>query len=88
MIRFFSIGRAKPRPTIQSFHRADRPAPAAFLPKPPTAPADPAITQETPFAMNFTAPSPAVPARVFAPIRLGDASPVHSSVIERHALAF
>ena len=90
MIRFFRIGRAKLRPTIHSFRSADKHPPAAGVSPLPnvTAPAALAITQEIPFAMNPTAPSPAVPARFFPPIRLGDAGPVHSGIIERHALGF
>jgi hypothetical protein len=38
--------------------------------------------------MNPIVLSPAVPDRILQPIRLGDAAPVHSSVIERHALGF
>lgn len=66
-------------------------APVTTLPAIPTISAPSiktAITQETPFTMKPTAPSPAVLARVFPPIRLGDAASVHSGVIERHALGF
>ena len=66
-------------------------APVTTLPAIPTIPAlsiETAIPQKTPFTMNPTALSPAVPARFLGPIRLGDAAPVGSAVIERHALAF
>lgn len=87
MIRFFQIDRAKPRPTIHSFRRADKPAPAAFAPQlsTVTAPAAPAITNELPVIMEHLT---SAPARIFASIRLGDAAPVPSGVIERHALGF
>lgn len=52
------------------------------------APAAPYITQETHVIMEKITSAPVAPVRVFAPIRLGDAAPVHSSVIERHALGF
>lgn len=89
MIRFFQIGRAKLRPTTHSFRSADKPVPAAFTPQlsTVTTPAAPAITQEIP-TMEHTTSAPAAPARFFAQIRLGDAAPVDSAVIERHALAF
>lgn len=92
MIRFFQIGAAKPRPTIQALRRADKPAHAAFSPPLPTLTttraAQPA-TQENP-TMETVVPAqtaPTAPARVFPQIRLGAAGPVESAVIERHVLA-
>ena len=96
MNRFFEIGRGLARPKSQSFRRADKPIHAAFAPQlsTVTTPAAPAIIQKQPDTMEpiMTAPAPApapAPAgRTFPQIRIGDAAPVESSVIERHALGF
>lgn len=88
MIRFFKIGAAKPRPTIEALRRADKTAFVTPLPTIYTAvKAAQPTTQETVTTMKTDRPTPAAPARFLPAIALGAAGPVQSAVIENHLLA-
>lgn len=89
MIRFFQIGAAKLRPTIQALRRTGKPAPA-YKPRLPAVRAD-TTTQPEP---ETTPPEPVMNTaettlpRYFDQIRPGTTEPVDSATIERHALTF
>lgn len=95
MIRFFQIGAAKLRPTIQALRRTGKPA-SAHKPRPPALlPAVRADTTPQPEpGPETTPPKPAMNTaettlpRYFSPIKLGTAEPVDSGTIERQALVF
>lgn len=87
MIRFFKIGAAKPRPTIEALRRADKTAFATPLPTIRTAVKAAQPITQTVTTMKTALPTPAAPARFLPAVALGAAEPVHSDLIERHILA-